>query len=134
MRPGGSGVRTVAHPTDLEGLRFGARLGLRDAEDLVKRLLVDGAVEQSASVAGVDQSAPQRLGARSARNLTDFRPCELLPHEINPSHLSFEDCSAGDHVDIRMLSDEGREVRYRLSLLMHLTWSRQVSLLSLKRS
>jgi hypothetical protein len=33
-----------------------------------------------------------------------------------------------------MLSDEGREVRYRLSLLMHLAWSRQVSLLSLKHS
>jgi len=29
-----------------EGPRFGARLGLRDAEDdLVKRLLVDGAVD-----------------------------------------------------------------------------------------
>jgi hypothetical protein len=52
-----------------------ARLGLRDAEDdLVKRLLVDGAVEQSASVARVDQPAPQRLGARSPRNPTDFRP------------------------------------------------------------
>ena len=46
-----------------EGLRFDPRLGLCDAEDdLVKRLLVDGVVEQSASMARIDQPAPQRLG------------------------------------------------------------------------